>query len=142
MMSNNDCYICPNDKILTYKTTTKVGYRQFSSNPEDCKNCSLLNVCTSNKNFKKVIHRHIWENDLGEVEHLRHRHDVKQIYAKRKETVERVFPDAKEKHGMRWTNLRGLKKLSMQAMLIYNAMNFKKLANWTWNSRKRSVLSS
>ena len=141
-MSNNDCYICPNDKILTYKTTTKVGYRQFSSNPEDCKNYSLLNVCTSNKNFKKVIHRHIWKNDLAEVEHLRHRQDVKQIYAKRKETVERVFADAKEKHGMRWTNLRGLKKLSMQAMLIYNAMNFKKLANWTWNSRKRSVLSS
>lgn len=89
-----------------------------------------------------MIHRHIWKNDLAEVEHLRHRQDVKQIYAKRKETVERVFPDAKEKHGMRWTNLRGLKKLSMQAMLIYNAMNFKKLANWTWNSRKRSVLSS
>ncbi|MCR8872369.1 transposase, partial [Peribacillus frigoritolerans] len=29
--------------------------------------------------------------------------------------IERVFADAKEKHGMRWTTLRGLKKLSMQA---------------------------
>ncbi|KZR56875.1 hypothetical protein A3781_06365 [Bacillus badius] len=30
---------------------------------------------------------------------------------KRKETIERVFADAKEKHGMRWTTLRGLKKI-------------------------------
>jgi len=63
---------------------------------------------------------------------LRHRFDVKQIYAKRKETIERVFADAKEKHGMRWTTLRGLKKMSMQAMLTFAAMNLKKIANWTW----------
>ena len=46
--------------------------------------------------------------------------------------IERVFADAKEKHGMRWTTLRGLKKLSMQAMLTFAAMNLKKLATWTW----------
>ena len=51
-----------------------------------------------------------------------------------KETIERVFADAKEKHGMRWTTLRGLKKLSMQAMLTFAAMNLKKMANWTWVS--------
>jgi hypothetical protein len=61
-----------------------------------------------------------------------HHNDVKPIYAKRKETIERVFADAKEKHGMRWTTLRGLKKLSMQAMLIFAAMNLKKMTNWTW----------
>ncbi|AMM94097.1 hypothetical protein UP17_17755 [Peribacillus simplex] len=53
---------------------------------------------------------------MEEADHLRHHQDVKPIYAKRKETIERVFADAKEKHGMRWTALRGLKKLSMQAM--------------------------
>ena len=137
----HDCYICPQDKLLTYKTTTKEGYRQFSSNPIECKNCSLLSVCTTSKQYKKIIHRHLWENSLEEVEHLRHRQDVKQIYAKRKETVERVFADAKEKHGMRWTNLRGLKKLSMQAMLIYSAMNLKKLANWTWKPSRSTVVS-
>ncbi|MFI8492983.1 transposase, partial [Peribacillus butanolivorans] len=45
---------------------------------------------------------------------------------------EAVAADAKEKHGMRWTTLRGLKKLSMQAMLTFAAMNLKKMANWTW----------
>ena len=32
--------------------------------------------------------------------------------------------------------LRGLKKLSMQAMLTFAAINLKKLANWTWKSPK------
>jgi hypothetical protein len=32
---------------------------------------------------------------------MRHTYEIKQIYAKRKETIERVFEDAKEKHGMR-----------------------------------------
>ncbi|MDP1422205.1 transposase, partial [Peribacillus simplex] len=43
-----------------------------------------------------------------------------------RKTIERVFADAKEKHGMRWTTLRGLKKLSMQAMLTFAAINLKK----------------
>ena len=66
------------------------------------------------------------------AEDLRHHHEIKEVYNRRKETIERVFADAKEKHGMRWTTLRGIKKLSMQAMLTFAAMNLKKLANWTW----------
>ncbi|WP_187373557.1 transposase, partial [Neobacillus jeddahensis] len=57
---------------------------------------------------------------------------LRNLKKKRKEMVERVFADAKEKHGMRWTTLRGLKKLSMQAMLTFAAMTLKKMATWTW----------
>jgi hypothetical protein len=80
-----------------------------------------------------VVTRHIWQEYVEETDHLRHHKDVKPIYAKRKETIERVFADAKEKQGMRLPTLRGLKKLSMQAMLTFAAaMNLKKMANWTW----------
>ncbi|SFE72559.1 Transposase DDE domain-containing protein, partial [Thermoanaerobacter thermohydrosulfuricus] len=51
---------------------------------------------------------------------------------RRKETIERVFADMKEKHGLRWTTLRGKEKLSMQAMLVFAAMNLKKMATWLW----------
>ena len=54
----------------------------------------------------------------------------------RKVTIERVFADMKEKHGIRWTTLRGLKKVKAQAMLIAACMNLKKIANWMWRSRK------
>jgi transposase len=138
----HDCYLCPQDKILKYATTTKEGYKQYISNSSECVDCSLLNVCTQSKNHKKLIQRHIWANELEEAEHLRHRQDVKEIYRRRKETVERVFADAKEKHGMRWTTLRGLKKVSMEAMLIYSAMNLKKLANWIWKPSQLNMVTN
>ncbi|MFE4897406.1 transposase [Peribacillus butanolivorans] len=53
-----------------------------------------------------------------------------------RKTIEHVFADAKEKHVMRWTTLRGLKKFSMQAMLTFAAINLKKMANWTWQGTK------
>jgi transposase len=129
-----DCYLCPEGQVLKYSTTTKDGKRQYKSNPTQCVNCPLLAQCTSSKDHRKIIERHIWAHHVEEADHLRHQNDIKQIYAKRKETIERVFADAKEKHGMRWTTLRGLKKLSMQAMLTFAAMNLKKLANWTWQA--------
>jgi len=54
------------------------------------------------------VTRHIWQTHVEEADHLRHHKDVKPIYAKRKETIERVFAVEKEKHGMLWTTLRGL----------------------------------
>jgi hypothetical protein len=39
-----------------------------------------------------------------------------------------------EKHGMKWTTLRGREKVTMQAMLVFAAMNLKKMATWLWKS--------
>ena len=46
------------------------------------------------------------------VEDYRHTPENQAIYALRKETVERVFADAKEKHGMRYTPYRGLAQVT------------------------------
>ena len=51
-------------------------------------------------------------------------------YARRKETIERVFADAKEKHGMRYTLYRGLTQVSKWVKLKFAAMNLKKPALW------------
>lgn len=127
-----DCYICPVGEILKYTTTTMEGYCQYKSDPGICAGCPFLSQCTQCQAHQKLIQSHVWEEHAEEADHLRHHQDVKPIYEKRKEIIDRVFADAKEKHGMRWTTLRGLKKLSMQAMLTFAAMNFKKMANWTW----------
>ena len=62
----------------------------------------------------------------------------KRIYAQRKETIERVFADAKEKHAMRYTHHRGLAAVTRWVRLKYVAMNLKKLAQWSW---KISILA-
>lgn len=43
----------------------------------------------------------------------------------RSQTIERVFTDAKEKHGMRYTMLRGLDRVRNWVRLKFAAMNLK-----------------
>ena len=74
---------------------------------------------------------------MKEAEHLRYTDLNKEIYAQRKETIEQVFADMKEKHGMRCTTLKGLKKVSAQVMLVAACMNLKKMANWLWKSPEK-----
>ena len=77
---------------------------------------------------------HIWQEYLDLVEQLRRTERGKEIYAMRKETIERVFADAKEKHAMRYTHHRGLARVTSWVRLKYAAMNLKKLAEWSWNN--------
>ncbi len=73
---------------------------------------------------------------MDELEHLRHTAFNKELYKKRKETIERVFADVKEKHGMRWTKYRSLEKVTVHTMLKFAAMNLKKLAMWLWKGSR------
>jgi len=133
-----DCIICPENQILKYSTTNREGYQEYKSNPAICINCPSRHLCTESKNHQKVVARHVWENYMELAEDVRHSPKGKATYALRKETIERVFADAKEKHFMRYTHYRGLAKLKMQTLLTFAAMNLKKLARW---KRKNGVLS-
>lgn len=125
-----DCYLCPNDQVLRYSTTNRNGYREYKSNPEICVNCTLRMQCTQSKNYTKVITRHIWEPYIEIAEEIRHTPRGRELYKKRGETIERVFADAKEKHGMRYTHYRGLRKVQHYLTLLFACMNLKKLAMW------------
>ena len=75
------------------------------------------------------------------AEDYRYTPEYKQIYERRKETIERVFADAKEKHGMRYTRLRGLQRVKLQVTLTFACMNLKKLAKWKRKDRSFMPLS-
>ncbi|HWR56923.1 MAG TPA: IS1182 family transposase [Negativicutes bacterium] len=125
-----DCYLCPHHQILSYSTTNRDGYREYKSNPKLCASCPLIRQCTQSKNQTKVILRHLWEHYLEEAEDIRHHLEYRDLYKLRGETIERVFADAKEKHGMRYTRLRGRQRVHDQLTLLYAGMNLKKLAMW------------
>lgn len=55
-----------------------------------------------------MLIKHIWQKYLDLVEELRKTECGNEIYAMRKETIERIFADAKEKHAMRYMHHRGL----------------------------------
>jgi hypothetical protein len=126
----NDCYLCPCNQTLRYVTTNRQGCREYKSDPEICAACPMRHKCTQSKNCVKVVTRHIWADYLERAEGFRHTPEGKASYARRKETIERVFADMKEKHAGRYTHLRGLARVTAWAGLKFAAMNLKKIACW------------
>lgn len=140
-----DCYICPNNEVLKYSTINRDGYREYKSNPKVCENCPNLNKCTSSKNKQKVVSRHIWEEYLETCNELRYVPGIKELYNKRKETIERIFGTAKENHGFRYTQMYGIARMKMKAGLTYACLNLKKLAKikakWDKNNPVNTFIS-
>lgn len=132
-----DCYVCPHGGKLRHTTTSKDGKRTYRTDPKCCRGCPFKAQCGANEKGQKVFHTHIWQEYLDLVEQIRKTQRGKDIYAMRKETIERVFGDAKEKHAMRYTHHRGLTSVTRWVRLKFAAMNLKKLAVW---SCKNSIL--
>ena len=130
----DDCFICPHGGKLRHTTTDKEGKRTYRSDTKHCKACPFKERCGANEKGQKLLITHIWQEYLDLVEQLRRTDRGKKIYAMRKETIERVFADAKEKYAMRYTHHRGLTRVTNWVRLKYAAMNLKKLAEWSWNN--------
>ena len=131
-----DCYLCPENQVLKYATTNREGYREYKSDPKICAGCPYLKQCTKSINHQKAITRHIWQEYMEICEDIRHTKGMKEIYSKRKETIERDFGTAKEHHAMRYTQQIGKEKMAMKVGLTFACMNMKKLANMLWNYRR------
>lgn len=126
--AEKDEYICPAGTRLIYKTTNREGYRHYQSDPEICKQCEYLSQCTKNVKYQKTVTRHVWEDAKERSNQKRLSIAGKQIYKRRKETVERSFADAKELHGYRYAKYRGLNRVKGQCLLAAAVQNMKKIA--------------
>ena len=124
----NDEYRCPADERLIYTTTSRDGYKHYQSDPAICKQCEYRARCTQNKKCIKTVTRHVWEEHKEQVNRNRLSPAGKQLYKRRKETVERSFADAKELHGYRYAKYRGLVKVKGQCLMAATAQNIKRIA--------------
>ncbi|WP_101675292.1 IS1182 family transposase [Alloalcanivorax mobilis] len=124
----NDVYRCPEGQALRYATTNRQGYRHYQSDPAWCRSCPRLAECTRNDKKQKTVTRHVWEAAKERVNRHRLESEGKQVYERRKETVERSFADAKQLHGYRYARMRGLAGMREQALLSAAAQNLKKMA--------------
>lgn len=130
---DKDSVICPNNKILKYSTTDKDGYRIYRNNPQECINCPCAEKCTRSKDRRKRIYRHVWVKYVEQTKEIMKTPYARSVYACRKETIERVFGDAKENHGMRYTPYRGIQRVTKWVTLKYACMNLKKIALRDWS---------
>ena len=134
-----DYVLLPEYQPLNYSTTNRDGYREYKSDPNICGACPTRGRCTHSKNCVKTVQRHIWKDYEELADDARYTPEYRELYKKRKETIERVFADAKEKHAMRYTRYRGLAQVTNWVKLKFAAMNLKKLAMWNWRHHFRSL---
>ena len=62
-----DVYICAERCYLTYRTTTRVGYREYIANKHRCSNCPRRSECMTDKQVVKTLRRHVWEDYRDEM---------------------------------------------------------------------------
>ncbi|WP_326970252.1 transposase [Burkholderia mallei] len=103
----------------------------------DCGRCPVRSQCTNSAIAVKVVTRHVWERAKERVDARRLTEWGQRIYARRKQTVERSFADAKQLHGHRYARMRGLRKVAEQCLLAAAAQNIKKIAMLLARKRKK-----
>ena len=94
----------------------------------------IVQPSTHSKDCIKTVTRHIWADYIEFAEDIHYTPKYQELYRLRKEKIERVFADAKEKHAMRYTPYKGLAQVTNWVRLKFAAMNLKKLAKWKWIS--------
>ena len=77
--------------------------------------------------------RHVWQDDLEQADAFTKTPAGKQLYAWRKQTVERSFADAKQLHAFRYARMLGIANMREQAFLTAAVQNMKKMAMLCWS---------
>lgn len=112
----------------------QTGYHGKTVNMKRCsdihrtKHCHDLAKCTQSKSHQKTVLKYIWSDYLKQTDDIGHTTGMRELYVKRKETIERCFADAKEKYRMPCTLVRGLSQVRKWVKLKFVTMNIKKYA--------------
>jgi transposase len=121
-----DVYICPIGCVLPLRNIDKMGYKHYFDKKQ-CEGCPMLMNCAG-KSSRKEIRRHVKQEVFDRARERRLSDHGKNLYARRKTTVERSFADSKQNHGYRYATHRGLAKVQSYAWLSCAAQNMKKMA--------------
>ena len=121
-------YLCPQKQELTWRTTNRSGYREYWSDSKSCKHCPYKERCISSSMTRRLVTRHVWQDDLEQADAFTKTHNGKRIYAWRKQTIERSFAEAKELHGLRFARMLGIRNMYEQSFLTAAVQNMKRIA--------------
>ena len=126
-LKEEDVYICPRTGVvLPYKNIDKNGYKRYYDRKQ-CEGCPFKKECCG-KNKYRIIRRFINEEVNERARERRLSEEGKELFKKRKTTVERSFGDSKQNHGYRYTLYKGVEKNQAYTHLICAAQNMKNIA--------------
>ena len=76
---------------------------------------------------RRLVTRHVWQDDLEQADTFTKTLNGKRIYAWRKQTIERSFAEAKELHGLRYARMLGIRNMYEQSFLTAAVQNMKRI---------------
>jgi hypothetical protein len=124
--AERDVYVCPNGKLLRTSGTVHDGrVRNYLSQPQDCRNCTLKQRCTRAP-FKKIA-RDINEDARNHARSLKGTPEFERSSNARKK-VEMRFAHLKVQHGFERMRLRGLTGARDEFHLAAIVQNLKTMA--------------
>ena len=131
-IKEEDVYMCPKTGIvLPYRNIDKLGYKKYYDRKQ-CEGCSFSKECCGNVGYR-TIRRFIDEEVNEKARKRRLSEEGKELFKKRKTTVERSFGDSKQNHGYRCTLFKGVEKNQNYTHLICAAQNMKNIAIKRYN---------
>jgi len=139
--AERNCYVCPAGRDLAFESQEKsegsARYR-YRAKLADCRSCLSKGQCCPQSQKRSLVRteespevRRHWEKMAGE--------SAREIYKQRSQIAE--FPNAwiKEKFGLRQFRLRGLIKVTMEAMWAAIAYNLSQWIRLCWRPKKARV---
>jgi transposase len=121
-----DCYRCPAGKVLQYETEERQGAsvrRRYRAKPSECRGCPFQAQCCPGTKRGRSVVRSEATPEIAAFQAKMETPEAQAIYKQRAGVAE--FPNAwiKDKMGLRQFRLRGLVKVSLEALwacLTYN----------------------
>ena len=140
-LEDEDAYVCPKTGVvLSYRNIDKLGYKKYYDRKQ-CEGCPYQKQCCEKSKFR-TIRRLICEDVNERARERRLSTEGKELFKKRKTTVERSFGDSKQNHGYRYTLFKGVEKNQAYTHLICAAQNMKNIAIKRTNVDKNTYNSS
>jgi transposase len=130
-------YYCPEghrleklrDRVFK-RNGTQTPLVEYRCPPKHCQGCPRAAQCARNPKSGRTISRNLHEDKIAELRQRMASPEGKQLYKKRKSTVELSLADAKEHRGFRRLSAKGLRGAQTQVgilVLVHNLLTVYKL---------------
>jgi len=119
----NDCYICPEGKVLDYShTETQKGKMTYRAGVEVCRKCKFFRRCTTNRKGRTIT-RLLHEEVKERLEVQYEQSQSQEVYKLRKQKVELPFGHIKHNLMVSGFLLRGLAGVKAEASILSSCFN-------------------
>jgi hypothetical protein len=138
-----DCFVCPEGKELKLEGRERrpgVVKWLYRARGEDCRSCPRRELCCPKAKRKgRSIFRQEEDERVRDFRRRMEKPEMKALYRTRAQLSEFTNAWIKEKMRFRQFSLRGLVKVTMEAIWVAMAYNF---CRWIGQSRQPALLSS